>query len=256
MALCLLRPSTFTSQSTLGFCCWVFFFFWGGTLFETDARQGSGCCQLLKKCVPVCPQALGVTHVCPRVFHVGREFQLSTGSLMRDEADRATLHPVSKQLPFLRQRCCLCRLFAPRLLLPLLGLPPMMKFGLQHPLPPVPAGLIQSTLSSGNQGNPCLFCNTPCETGSKGCREGQTGVQGGPGTQVKNKSGKFLWVRKAPGTMDLLFPSDSHCSKTQTFQSGKGHRDHCPVSMSPALLTYPVSLHASALLISTLPPSP
>lgn len=118
-----------------------FFFFGGGTLFETDARQGSGCCQLLKKCVPVCPQALGVTHVCPRVFHVGREFQLSTGSLMRDEADRATLHPVSKQLPFLRQRCCLCRLFAPRLLLPLLGLPPMMKFGLQHPLPPVPAGL-------------------------------------------------------------------------------------------------------------------
>lgn len=63
------------------------------------------------------------------------------GSLVRGETERATLHPVSKQHPFLRQRCCLCRLFAPRLLLPLLGLPPMMKFGLQHPLPPVPAGL-------------------------------------------------------------------------------------------------------------------
>lgn len=95
--------------------------------------------------MPMCPRAPCVTYVCPcgvptRAPH-GQGVPARHKAALCAARLRATLHPVSKQLPFPRQRCCLCRLFAPRLLLPLLGLTPMMKFGLQHPLPPVPAGL-------------------------------------------------------------------------------------------------------------------
>lgn len=110
----------------------------------STARQTSGWCQLTKRYAHV-PPALCVTYVCP--CGVPTRAPHGQGVPARHKAAfcaarlRATRHPVSKQLPSPRQRCCLCRLFAPRLLLPLLGLPPMMKFGLQHPLPPVPAGL-------------------------------------------------------------------------------------------------------------------
>lgn len=66
---CLLRPSTFPSQST---------FF--RLFFKTDARQGRNqdAVSFQRGIYVQCPQVLDVTYVCPRVFHVGREFQLAT----------------------------------------------------------------------------------------------------------------------------------------------------------------------------------
>lgn len=130
---CLLRPSTFPSQST---------FF--RLFFKTDARQGRNqdAVSFQRGICPVPPSSRCHIRVPTRVPRGQRVPARHKPALCvtRLRGPPYTLFPNSSS--FLRQRCCLCRLFAPRLLLPLLGLPPMMmKFGLQHPLPPAPAGL-------------------------------------------------------------------------------------------------------------------